>query len=91
MVGFGNASGAPDPFPPNLLAQKGSLFLTRPTLYNYTATRDELQQAAGELFAMVESGKVKIEVKQRFPLKDAGAAHRALEARQTSGSTVLTI
>src|SRR6478672_8359739 len=79
MVSFGNASGAPDPFPPNLLAQKGSLFLTRPTLYNYTATRDELQQAAGELFAMVESGKVKIEVKQRFPLKDAGAAHRALE------------
>jgi len=91
MVSFGNASGAPDPFPPNLLAQKGSLFLTRPTLYHYTANRTDLEKAAGELFAMVESGKVKVEVKQRFPLKDAAAAHRALEARQTSGSTVLTI
>ena len=91
MVSFGNASGSPDPMPPNLLAQKGSLFLTRPTLYNYTATRAELEQSAGELFDMMSSGKVRIEVKQRFALRDAAEAHRALEARQTSGSTVLTI
>ena len=91
MVSFGNASGAPDPIPPNLLAQKGSLVLTRPTLYNYTSTRDELERSAAELFAMVSSGKVKIEVKQRFNLKDAAEAHRALEARETSGSTILTI
>ena len=91
MVGFGNASGAPDPIAPNILAQKGSLFLTRPTLFNYTATQEELTDSADALFAMVASGKVKVEVKQRFALRDAAEAHRALEARQTSGSTVLTI
>ena len=91
MVGFGNASGAPDPIAPNILAQKGSLFLTRPTLFNYTATRDELQSSADALFDMVGSGKVKVEVKQRFPLREAAEAHRALEARETTGSTVLTI
>jgi NADPH2:quinone reductase len=91
MVSFGNASGPVDPFPPTLLAQKGSLFLTRPTMYDYTATREELEQAASELFEMIASGKVKIEVKQRFALKDAAEAHRALEARRTTGSTVLTI
>jgi len=91
MVSFGNASGVPDPMPPNLLAQKGSLFLTRPTLYNYTNTYAELQEAASELFDMVVSGKVRVEVKQRFALCDAAEAHRALEARETSGSTVLTI
>jgi NADPH2:quinone reductase len=91
MVSFGNSSGPPDPFPPGVLAQKGSLFLTRPTLYNYTAAREELEQAAGELFEVVASGKVKTEVKQRFPLKDAAKAHSALEARKTSGSTIFTI
>lgn len=91
MVSFGNASGPVDPFPPTVLAQKGSLFLTRPTMYDYTATRAELEQAAGELFEMIGSGKVKIEVNQRFPLKDAAEAHRALEARKTKGSTVLTV
>jgi len=91
MVSFGNASGPPDPFPPGLLAQKGSLFLTRPTLFNYIATRPELEEAAGELFGMLASGKVKVEVKQRFALKDAAEAHRALEGRKTSGSTVLTM
>jgi NADPH2:quinone reductase len=91
MVSFGNSSGTPEPFDTALLAHKGSLFLTRPTLYNYTAEPRELQQAARELFDVVASGKVKIEVKQRFPLKDAAKAHRALEARQTSGSTILTI
>jgi NADPH2:quinone reductase len=91
MVSFGNASGPPDPLPPNVLAQKGSLYLTRPTLFHYVATRDQLEHSAGELFHMVESGKVKIEVKQKFALKDAAEAHRQLEARKTTGSTILTI
>ena len=91
MVSFGNASGPPDPIAPGLLAQKGSLFLTRPTLFNYIAARDELELAARELFDMVASGKVKVEIKQRFALKDAAEAHRALEARKTTGSTILTV
>ena len=91
MVSFGNASGPVDAFAPATLAQKGSLFLTRPTLFDYIATRAELERAAGELFDVVESGKVKIEVKQRLPLKDAAEAHRQLEARKTTGSTILTI
>ena len=91
MVSFGNASGPPDPLPPNVLAQKGSLYLTRPTLFHYVATREQLEHSAGELFQMVESGKVKIEVKQKFALKDAAEAHRQLEARNTTGSTILTI
>src|SRR3954454_6636517 len=68
MVSFGNASGPPDPIPPGLLAQKGSLYLSRPTLYHYIATRQQLEQSAGELFEIVAGGKVKIEVQQRFPL-----------------------
>ena len=91
MVSFGNASGPPDPFPPGLLAQKGSLYLTRPTLFHYIGTRKQLEQSAAELFEMVTSGKVKIEVKQRFALKDAAEAHRQLEARKTTGSTILTV
>jgi len=91
MVSFGNASGPVDPFPPGILAQKGSLFLTRPTMYHYTATRAELEAAANELFELVEDGTIRIEVNQRFPLRDAAEAHRALEARQTSGSTVLIV
>jgi len=91
MVSFGNASGPVDPVPPGILAQKGSLFLTRPTLFHYIADRAELEMAARELFDVVESGKVKIEIKQRFALKDAAEAHRALEARKTSGSTILSI
>jgi len=91
MVLCGNSSGPVQPFPPGVLAQKGSLFLTRPTLFDYIATRQELEQAAADLFDVVASGKVKVEVKQRFPLKDAAEAHRALEARQTTGSTILTV
>lgn len=91
MVSFGNASGPVDPFAPSILAQKGSLFLTRPTAYDYVSTHQELEQAARDLFDVIASGKVKIEVKQRFPLKDAAEAHRALESRKTSGSTVLTV
>lgn len=91
MVSFGNASGPVDPFPATLLSQKGSLFLTRPTLFDYVVTPEELQRAAAQLFAVIESGEVRVEVKQRFALKDAAEAHRALEARKTAGSTVLTI
>ena len=91
MVSFGNASGPVEPISPLLLSQKGSLFLTRPTLFHYVATREQLEKSAGELFQMVESGKVKIEVKQRFPLEHAAEAHRQLEARRTTGSTILTI
>jgi NADPH2:quinone reductase len=90
MVSFGNASGPVEPISPLVLSQKGSLFLTRPTVYNYTATREELEQAAHELFEVVTRGKVKVEVKQRFALQDAAEAHRALESRRTSGSTILT-
>jgi NADPH2:quinone reductase len=91
MVSYGNASGPPEPMAPGLLAQKGSLFLTRPTLFHYIAKREELEQSASELFDLVLNGKVKIEIGQRFPLQDASEAHRALEARRTTGSTVLTV
>jgi NADPH2:quinone reductase len=91
MVSFGNASGAPGPIAPALLAQKGSLYLTRPTLFHYIATREQLEQSANELFDMVSSGKVKVEVQQRFALKAAADAHRALQARKTTGSTILTV
>ena len=91
MVSFGNASGPPDPIAPGVLAQKGSLYLTRPTLFHYIAARAELESAAAELFDMVSSGKVKIEIGQRYALRDAAEAHRALEARRTTGSTVLTV
>jgi NADPH2:quinone reductase len=91
MVSFGNASGPVDPFPTLLLAQKGSLFLTRPTLFDYTLDRADLERSANALFDVVTSGNVRIEVKQRFALADAAAAHGALEARATKGSTVLTV
>ena len=90
MVSFGNASGPVEPFTPLLLSQKGSLFLTRPTLFSYIDTRTELESAASDLFEMLLAGRLKVEVNQRFPLRDAAEAHRALEARQTTGSTVLT-
>jgi NADPH2:quinone reductase len=89
MVVFGNASGAVPPFDVGILAAKGSLFLTRPTLATYTAKREDLVASANALFEVVRKGAVKIEVNQRFPLKDAAEAHRALEARKTTGSTVL--
>jgi len=89
MVSFGQSSGPIEPFSPTLLAQKGSLFLTRPTLFDYVAQRSELESAAAELFEMVGSGKLKVEIGQRFALRDAADAHRALEARATTGSTVL--
>ena len=91
MVSFGQSSGPVEPFSPNLLQQKGSLFLTRPTLFHYIASRAELEASTAELFEIVGSGGVRIEVKQRFPLAEAADAHRALEARATSGSTILTV
>jgi NADPH2:quinone reductase len=91
MVSFGNASGPVEPFQPLVLSQKGSLYLTRPTLFHYVATREQLERSAGELFDVVTSGKVKIEVQQRFLLKDAAEAHRELEARKTTGSTIFTM
>src|SRR5512134_2263402 len=89
MVSFGNSSGAVDPIQPTILAAKGSLFLTRPTLNTYTAKREDLVACAADLFETVGSGKVKIEIEQRYPLKDAAQAHRDLEARKTTGSTIL--
>ena len=91
MVIFGQSSGPVPPLEVGLLAAKGSLFLTRPTLMTYTAKREDLVAAADELFRVVEAGAVKLEINQRFPLKHAAAAHRALEARQTTGSTILTV
>ena len=89
LVSFGNASGAVDPFPPGMLAAKGSLFLTRPTLMDYTAKREDLLATAQDLFDVVGSGAVKIEINQTYPLAEAEQAHRDLEARKTTGSTVL--
>jgi NADPH2:quinone reductase len=91
MVSFGNASGPVEPFSPLVLSQKGSLYLTRPTLVHYVTSREQLENSAKELFEVVAKGKVKIEVQQRFALKDAAEAHRALQARETTGSTILTI
>jgi len=89
MVSFGNASGAVPPVSIGILAQKGSLYLTRPTLVNYTATREDLLTAARELFAVVKSGAVKIRINQTYPLREAAQAHADLESRKTTGSTVL--
>ena len=89
LVSFGNASGAVTSFNPGILAQKGSLYLTRPTLASYIATRPELVERANSLFEAVKSGKVKIETTGRYKLAEAQAAHRDLEGRKTTGSIVL--
>jgi NADPH2:quinone reductase len=89
MASFGNASGAVPPFEPGILAAKGSLFFTRPTLMTYTAKPEDLQAIARELLEVVEAGHVKISVNQTYALKDAAQAHIDLEARKTTGSTVL--
>jgi len=89
MVSFGNASGAPPSFNPLELSKRGSLFLTRPTLFSYIAKREDLLATAKELFAAVKSRKVKVRVQQTYALKDAAQAHQDLEARKTTGSTVL--
>ena len=89
MVSFGQASGMVPPFSINILSAKGSLYLTRPTLQTYTARREDLVARAAALFAVLASGAVKCEVRQRFALRDAAAAHRALGERNTTGSSVL--
>ncbi len=89
MVSYGSASGPVPPFSLNELASRGSLFITRPTLFTYTAQRQDLEAMAADLFRMVESGKVKIEINQRYALKDVQQAHRDLESRKTTGSTIL--
>jgi NADPH2:quinone reductase len=89
MASFGNASGPVPPVNIGILATKGSLFLTRPTLANYIATREELLTAARELFNVVKKGVVKIKVNQTYPLREAAQAHKDLESRKTTGSTVL--
>ncbi len=91
MAVFGNSSGAPAPVAPNSLAAKGSLYLTRPTLFTHTSTRERTQAMADELFEIVRSGAVKIRIDQRYALADAAQAHRDLEARKTTGSSVLVV
>jgi len=89
MVLFGAASGPVPPLDLQVLAAKGSLYVTRPTLFTYVAKRDDLMSSAADLFEVVHAGGVSIDVRQTYPLSDAANAHRALEARQTTGSTVL--
>jgi len=91
MVSYGNASGAVPPINIAVLNTKGSLFLTRPSLNGYVAKRDELVETANDLFDVVTKGAVKIEINQSYALKDAAQAHRDLESRKTTGSTVLTL
>ena len=91
MASFGNASGPAAPFAPGILGAKGSLYVTRQTLFTHMTTREATQAMADDLFAVVLSGDVKIRIDQRFALADVQAAHRALEARQTTGCTILTL
>jgi len=90
-VSFGNASGKVPPVDIGMLAAKGSLFITRPSLAAYIAKREELEETATDLFNMVTSGKVKININQTYPLREAAQAHRDLEARKTTGSTVFLV
>ena len=90
MASFGNSSGPVPPFAPALLGAKGSLYVTRQTLFTHIATRETAQQMADDLFAAVTGGQVQIRIDQRFPLAQVQEAHRALEARKTTGSTILT-
>jgi NADPH:quinone reductase len=89
LVSFGQSSGKIPPVDLGILSQKGSLYITRPTLVTYTAARADLVATANELFEVVQSGAVKIQINQRFPLREAAEAHRALESRRTTGSTLL--
>lgn len=91
MASFGNASGPVAPFAPGILGPKGSVYVTRQTLFTHIATRESTQAMADDLFDVVVSGKVKIHIDQRFPLEQVQDAHRALEARKTTGCTILTL
>jgi NADPH2:quinone reductase len=88
MVSFGQSSGAPDPVPLSSLSAK-SLFLTRPSLFHYTVTRDELLETAGDVFANVDAGILRVRVNHTYPLSQAALAHSDLENRKTSGSVLL--
>ncbi len=89
MVSFGNASGLPEPLDLQQLSVRGSLYITRPTLFTYTATTEELRQSSDDLFSRVKSGQIRVEIGQRYALADIQQAHRDLEGRKTSGSTVI--
>ena len=89
MVSFGNASGSPDPLDLQLLSAKGSLFITRPTLLTYIASTEELRQSSNDLFSRVLAGDIVIDINQRYALEDVQLAHRDLEARKTTGSSVI--
>ena len=91
MASFGNASGPVAPFSPGILGAKGSLYVTRQTLFSHIITRESTQEMADELFEMVVSGKIEIRIDQRFGLADVAQAHRSLEARKTTGCTILTL
>ena len=91
MASFGNASGPVPPFAPGILGAKGSIYVTRQTLFSHISTREATQEMADELFAVVQSGAVKILIDQRYALADVQQAHRDLEARKTTGCTILTL
>jgi len=91
MVSFGNASGPVAPFAPGILGPKGSIYVTRQTLFTHIATRETTQAMADDLFAVVTAGQVKIHIAQRYKLEDVQQAHRDLEARKTTGCTILTL
>jgi NADPH2:quinone reductase len=91
MASFGNASGVVPPFAPGSVGAKGSIYVTRQTLFTHIATRESTQAMADELFAVVASGAVKIKIDQRYKLEDVQQAHRDLEARKTTGCTILTL
>jgi NADPH2:quinone reductase len=91
MASFGNSSGPPAPFAPGVLGVKGSIYVTRQTLFTHIATRETTQQMAEDLFDVVTSGKVQIRIDQRFPLAQVREAHQALESRKTTGSSILTL
>ena len=89
MVSFGNSSGKVTPFDIGILAHKSSLYLTRPSLASYTATRDDLEASAKEVFDVIREGKVKVEIRHTYPLAEAEQVHRDLEGRRTVGSIVM--
>jgi NADPH:quinone reductase len=89
MVTFGNASGPVEPLSPLVLSRGGSLFLTRPTLFDYVATREELERRAEDLFSWIAAGSLDVRIGARVPLADAAAAHRLIESRTTTGKVLL--
>jgi NADPH:quinone reductase len=91
MASFGEASGDPEPMPPRRLGALGSIYLTHPSVSNYTVTQAELLTAAHDLFGMVDSGKIKIEISKTYPLQEAPRAHADIESRRTTGSIVMMV